>query len=143
MKTKQDFAEFTNPDTIVGEGVVVEGTLKTLGDIQINGSFKGKLITEGDVVVGEHAQVEADISAENVHIAGSVIGNVSAIHKLEVFETGEINGNVSSSALVVEAGGVLKGTSKMHETESERPEVDPTYEVEEGETEEEQEEISA
>jgi cytoskeletal protein CcmA (bactofilin family) len=138
MKTKDDFAEFTNPDTIIGEGVAVEGTLKTLGDIQINGAFKGKLVTEGDVVIGEHANVEADISAQNVHIAGCVLGDVSAIHKLEVLETGEIKGNVSSSALVIEAGGVLKGSSKMHETESERPAIDPTYEVEE-----EQEEISA
>lgn len=131
MKTKDDFAEFTNPDTIIGEGVTVEGTLKTLGDIQINGQFVGKLITEGDVVIGEHATVEADISAQDVHVAGEVVGNVNAIHKLEVLETGEIRGNVSSSALVIEAGGVLKGSSKMHETESERPEIDPTYEVEE------------
>ncbi|MDD5605854.1 MAG: polymer-forming cytoskeletal protein [Patescibacteria group bacterium] len=143
MKTKDDFAEFTNPDTIIGEGVAVEGTLKTLGDIQINGTFKGKLMTEGDVVVGEHATVEADINAENVHVAGTVIGNVSALHKLEVLDTGEIDGNVSSSALVIEAGGVLKGTSKMHETEAERPDIDPTYEVEEGTEVEDQEEISA
>lgn len=131
MKTKDNFAEFSNPDTIIGEGVEVQGTLKTLGDIQINGTFKGKLTTEGDVIIGEHAHVEADISAQNVHVAGCVLGNVSAIHKLEVFETGEIKGNVSSSALVIEAGGVLKGSSKMQETESERPSIDPTYEVEE------------
>jgi len=131
MKTRKDFADFTNPDTIVGRGVLVEGTLKTSGDIQINGEFKGKLITEGDVVVGEHAHVTADINAQNIYVAGEVIGNVNAIAKLDILETGKVAGSVSSSSLVIEAGGILKGNSTMYDTESERPEIAPTYEVEE------------
>jgi cytoskeletal protein CcmA (bactofilin family) len=130
MKTRSDFAEFSNPDTIIGQGVGVEGTLQTRGDIQINGRFSGKLITEGDVVVGEHAEVTANINAQNVYVAGEVVGNIHAIDKLEILETGRVTGNVSSSALVIESGGILKGNSTMHETEDERPEVAPTYEVE-------------
>ena len=131
-KTRADFADFTNPDTIIGDEVSVEGTLKTGGDIQINGQFKGKLITDGDVVVGERATVTADINGQNVYVAGEVVGNVNAIGKLEILETGCLKGNVSSSALVIEAGGGLKGSSTMHDTEREKPEITPTYEVETG-----------
>jgi len=129
-KTRADFADFTNPDTIIGDDVSVEGTLKTAGDIQINGRFKGKLITDSDVVVGERAEIVADINGQNVYIAGEVVGNVNAIGKLEILETGCLQGNVSSSSLVIEAGGILKGSSTMHDTEREKPEVTPTYEVE-------------
>lgn len=131
MKTRANFAEFTNPDTIIGNGVAVEGTLQTAGDIQINGFFKGKLITQGDVVIGEHAEVVANISAQNVYVAGSVVGDITALEKLEIMETGKVAGNVSSSALAIESGGILKGSSTMREVETERPDLDPTYEVEE------------
>ncbi|RLC37520.1 polymer-forming cytoskeletal protein [candidate division Kazan bacterium] len=131
MKTRGEFAESDNPDTIIGYGVSVEGTLQTAGDIQINGYFKGKLITRGDVVIGEHGQVDANINAENVYIAGEVTGNVNAIDKLEILETGKVDGNISSTALVIESGGVLKGSSTMRDTEDTKPAVDPTYEVEE------------
>ena len=129
-KTRADFADFTNPDTIVGDGVMVDGTLKTAGDIQINGRFKGKLITDGDVVVGERAQILANINAQNVYVAGEVVGNINALGKLEIMETGCVEGDVSSSALAIEAGGVLKGSSAMHDTEREKPQVTPTYEAE-------------
>lgn len=143
MKTRKDFADFANPDTIIGQGVTVEGTLKTSGDIQINGKFKGQLVTEGDVVIGEHAAVNADINAQNTYVAGEVIGNVNAMEKLEILETGKIAGNVSSSSLVIESGGILKGTSTMYDTESERPEVAPTYEVEEESHKEVEEQVAA
>jgi cytoskeletal protein CcmA (bactofilin family) len=130
-KTRSDFADFNNPDTIVGRGVAIKGTLQTRGDIQINGTFSGKLITEGDVVVGEHATVEADISGENVYVSGEVEGDIHAIDKIEILETGRVTGNVTSSALAIEAGGILKGSSTMRETEEAKPTIDPTFEVEE------------
>ncbi len=143
MKTRKDFADFADPNTIIGRGVAVEGTLKTSGDIQINGEFKGKLITEGDVVVGEHAMVVADINAQNVYVAGEVIGNINAIEKLEILETGKAAGNVSSSSLVIESGGILKGTSTMYDTENEKPGIAPTYEVEEASRKEVEEQATA
>jgi cytoskeletal protein CcmA (bactofilin family) len=130
-KTRADFADFNNPDTIIGRGVRVEGTLQTAGDIQINGEFKGKLITEKDVVVGDHAVVDANISGQNVYVAGEVKGDINAYEKIEIFETGKVDGNVTASALSIQSGGILKGTSTMHEVEAERPEIDPTYEVQE------------
>lgn len=130
-KTRSDFADFNNPDTIIGRGVRVEGTLQATGDVQINGDFAGKLVADGDVVIGDSAEIEADISAQNVYVAGEVIGHIDAIDKIEILETGKIDGNVNSSSLVIESGGILKGKSTMHETEVDRPEVDPTYEVHE------------
>lgn len=142
-KTRADFADFNNPDTIVGRGVRVEGTLQTSGDIQINGEFKGKLITEKDVVIGEHAVVDADINGQNVYVSGEVKGDINAFEKIEILETGKVDGNVTAGALSIESGGILKGTSTMHEIEAERPEIDPTYEVQETKAEEAESDSSA
>lgn len=135
-KTRADFADFNNPDTIIGRGVRVEGSLQTAGDIQINGEFKGKLLTEADVVVGEHAVVDADINGQNVYVSGEVKGDINAFEKIQILETGKVDGNVTSAALSIESGGILKGTSTMHEVEAERPETEPTYEVQEAKPEE-------
>ncbi len=135
-KTRADFADFNNPDTIIGRGVRVEGSLQTAGDIQINGEFKGKLLTETDVVVGEYAVVDADINGQNVYVSGEVKGDINAFEKIQILETGKVDGNVTSAALSIESGGILKGTSTMHEVEAQRPETEPTYEVQEAKSEE-------
>lgn len=134
-KTRANFADFKETATLIGAGVYVEGTLKTENDIQINGIFKGKLETAADVVVGEEAEVRADIDAQNIYIAGQVKGNVIATEKLEILETGRVFGDVKSASLVIEPGGILKGKSEMLSTEEEKPELKPTYEVETSEEE--------
>lgn len=130
-KTRSDFADQNNPDTILGRGVEIKGTLQTNGDIQVNGAFSGKLVAKGDVVIGEHAFIEADISGENVYVNGEVEGDIHALDKIQILETGRVTGDVTSSALAIEAGGILKGSSTMRETEETKPEIAPTFEVEE------------
>lgn len=132
-KARGDFADSKNPDTLIGLGVQVEGTLETEGDVQINGTFKGTLTTQGDVIVGENASVTAEIRGQNVYVAGEVNGNIRAGDKIEILETGRVFGDVESSSLSIESGGILKGKSKMVETEPTTPSTTPTYEVEETE----------
>jgi len=134
-KNRINFIDFEETNTLIGEGVYVEGTLKTDHNIQINGIFKGTLETAAEVVIGEKAEVKANIEAQNVYVAGQVQGDVTATEKLEILETGRIFGNVKSASLVIEPGGILKGKSEMLPTEKEKPELKPTYEVETGEEE--------
>lgn len=130
-KDRKDFADPNHLDTLVGRDVVVEGVLKSEGDTQINGQFKGEIIMTGDLIIGEHAKVKAEIEATNIYVAGEVEGNISAKEKLEILETGRVNGNVTSQALSIEPGGILKGSSEMQEVSEEEPTAKPTFEVEE------------
>jgi len=130
-KDRKDFADPNHLDTLIGKEVVVEGLLKTEGDIQINGQFTGEIETSGDLIVGEHAKVKAEITGNNVYVAGEVEGNITAKEKLEILETGRINGNVTSQAMSIEPGGILKGSSEMQEVSEEEPLAKPTFEVEE------------
>jgi len=130
-KDRKDFADFNQPDTLIGKEVVAEGTLGSEGDIQINGQFKGELSTTQDLIVGEHAKVKANITALNVYVAGEVEGDINASERLEILETGRVNGNVTSQAMSIEPGGILKGISTMQETAEQAPAAQPTYEVEE------------
>lgn len=133
-KDRKDFADPNHLDTLIGKGVVVEGVLNSQGDVQINGQFSGEIDMAGDLIIGEHAKVKAEIEATNIYVAGEVEGNISAKEKLEILETGRVNGDVNSQALSIEPGGILKGSSEMQETSEEQPAAKPTFEVEEEKT---------
>lgn len=130
-KERKNFADSEQLDTLIGKEILAEGTLNSEGDIQINGQFKGDIKSHGDVIIAEHAKVKADITAINAYVAGEVDGNINATERLEILETGRVNGNVTSQALSIEPGGILKGSSTMTEIAETEPDSRPAYEVEE------------
>lgn len=130
-KDRKDFANPEHLDTLIGKEVVVEGELKGEGDIQINGQFIGEIKIVGDLIVGEHGKVKADIDAQNIYVSGEVEGNIKAKAKLQILETGRVTGDVNSQALSIEPGGILKGSSQMQEVSEDTPAAKPTFEVEE------------
>lgn len=130
-KERKDFADPQHLDTLIGKEVVVEGNLTGEGDMQVNGQITGEVSISGDLIIGEYGKVKAEISAKNVYVAGEVEGNITAGEKLEIMETGRVSGDVTSQALSIEPGGILKGSSHMQEVSEEAPTAKPTFEVEE------------
>jgi len=130
VKDRKDFADPNQLDTLVGKDVLVKGNLISDGDIQINGHLDGQIETSKDVIISEQAKIKANIKANNVYVAGEVTGNIETKGKLEILETGRVNGDVTSQSLSIEPGGILKGISTMKETEETEP-TRPAYEVEE------------
>ncbi|MFH0912522.1 MAG: polymer-forming cytoskeletal protein [Patescibacteria group bacterium] len=130
-KDRKDFADSEHLDTLIGKEVVVEGELKGEGDVQINGQFTGEIEISGDLIVGEHGKVKAEIDAKNVYVSGEVDGDIKAQAKLQILETGRVMGDVTSQALSIEPGGILKGSSQMQNVSEDTPTAKPTFEVEE------------
>lgn len=100
-------------DTLLGKNARFEGILETEGAVRIDGCFKGTIKAAGDVVVGEEARAEADITGKQILIAGEVRGGVMAQEKLEFTGTGKLFGNMQANCLVVEEGAVLQGDCRM------------------------------
>ncbi len=99
--------------TIVGAGAKLEGTVVSAGSLRIDGQVKGQIQADGDVTLSPQSQVEADIRAQNVSIAGRFKGNVLVKGKAHLARGGRIEGNITSKTLVVEEGGVFHGQSVM------------------------------
>ena len=62
--------------TIVGAGARLEGNVVSAGNLRIDGQVKGQINAEGDVALSPQSQVEADIRAQNVSIAGRFKGSI-------------------------------------------------------------------
>ncbi len=103
-------------DTVVGPEAVFEGVLRTKNSVCVEGTFRGTLESEGAVIVGRSATVEAEVTAEYVSVNGRVRGNVRALRQLDVGETGAIHGDVQAAAVTVAKGGVLEGSCRMSES---------------------------
>jgi cytoskeletal protein CcmA (bactofilin family) len=99
--------------TIVGAGARLEGNVVSAGNLRIDGQVKGQINAEGDVALSPQSQVDADIRAQNVSVAGRFKGSILVKGKAHVGRGGRVEGNITSKTLVVEEGGVFHGQSIM------------------------------
>lgn len=65
------------------------------------------------MTLSPQSQVEADIRAQNVSVAGKFKGNLIVKAKAHLARGGRIDGNITSKTLVVEEGGIFHGQSIM------------------------------
>jgi cytoskeletal protein CcmA (bactofilin family) len=99
--------------TIVGAGARLEGNVVSAGSLRIDGQVKGQINAEGDVALSPESQVEADIRAQNVSVAGAFKGNIIVKGKAHLARGGRVDGNITSKTLVIEEGGIFHGQSIM------------------------------
>lgn len=101
-------------DTLIGEGTTFEGKIKSEAGIRVEGTIIGDITSSGDVIVGENGCANSNISARDLVLAGQLNGNADIRGKLTISSTGVLNGNLSAASLIIEAGGVFNGSSKMN-----------------------------
>jgi cytoskeletal protein CcmA (bactofilin family) len=101
--------------TIVGQGAKLEGNVVSAGSLRIDGQVKGQISADGDVMLSPQSQVEADIRAQNVSVAGRFKGNIVVKARTEIAKGGRVEGNITSKTLVVEEGAVFQGQSIMEQ----------------------------
>jgi cytoskeletal protein CcmA (bactofilin family) len=99
-------------ETVLGANSTLEGHLRSSANVRLDGTFTGTLEIGGNVLVGETAQINADINAKNISIAGAVRGNVNG-KKVQLLRTGRIWGDIHATALTTEEGAFIDGKITM------------------------------
>ena len=89
------------------------GDIKFKENFRIDGVFKGKILSGNGLIVGETAEVEADIEVSSLTINGRVKGNIKAKEKIEIFSKGRVIGTVTTSKLIIEEGAFFQGSCQM------------------------------
>ena len=103
----------TTPNALLGRGAEFEGKLTFEGTVHIEGRFKGEIFSEGTLIVGEGADVQAEIRVGSVVIQGNVVGNVTASDTVELLAPASLRGNIASPALHIGKGVFFDGTCQM------------------------------
>ncbi len=84
-------------------------------NLKINGRFTGRLDTKGTLTIGASAHVEANITGENIVIAGKVRGNVHARKMLVLMPTTVLTGDIITPKLNIVEGAIFEGRCQMSE----------------------------
>ena len=82
-------------------------------NLRINGRFEGTLNTKGNLMIGEHAVVNADIIGDSIVIAGKVSGHVHALRELKLIAPALVIGDIKTPLLSVAEGAVFDGSCRM------------------------------
>ncbi|MCM8811983.1 MAG: polymer-forming cytoskeletal protein [Candidatus Omnitrophica bacterium] len=85
--------------------------------LRISGRFQGTLQTRGSLTIGDEAVVQADITGEEVIVAGRVNGKLIAKNSLRLVPPALVTGEVWTPVLEVEQGARLDGEIHMAETQ--------------------------
>lgn len=90
-----------------------EGELKFEQSFRVDGKVVGKVVSEGDLVVGESGEIDGEIRVGRLFVSGLVKGEIHATRRLSIHPRGRVEGVVHARALVIEEGGILEGRSSM------------------------------
>ncbi len=81
--------------------------------LRIQGKFEGRLETKGVLMVGENAEIKADIMGEEIIIAGRTNGTVSATKELRLIAPAKVKADIKTPLLNIERGAIFNGTCHM------------------------------
>lgn len=104
--------------SVIDHGCEAEGRLAFVGTLALNGRFHGELLSTDTLLLGEQAEVEAQVEVGVGIISGQIKGNIIARERVELARSARIFGNISAPILVLEEGAVIDGQCKTT-----RPEV--------------------
>jgi cytoskeletal protein CcmA (bactofilin family) len=94
----------------VGKSVIFKGTLISSEDMTIDGQVEGTIeIRDQGLTIGPDADIRADIVARTVTIHGTVIGNIRASDKVDIRETGRIDGDLVCPRIALADGALVRG----------------------------------
>ncbi len=103
----------TSSKNILSSDVEIKGKLRFSNDLIIDGRIEGEVNSEGDLTVGENAQIMGDIKTRSVVVFGKVHGNITVTDRCELKQNAELHGDVVAGKLAIEEGAAFMGASTV------------------------------
>ena len=103
----------------LGKGAEFNGKLMFNGSVRIDGDFKGSIFGNGTLVIGEGAEIEADIRVDSVMVSGEMRGQIDVKKKIRIYSTGKVTGDLNTPVFSVEEGAFFEGTYHMIRSDAE------------------------
>jgi cytoskeletal protein CcmA (bactofilin family) len=95
--------------TLLGRGSEFEGKLSFEGTVRVDGKLSGEIFTDDVLIIGEGAEVNAEINVGAIIIEGTVHGNIHAKRSVEIRTPGRVRGNITTPSLFIEKGVIFDG----------------------------------
>lgn len=97
----------------IAPGCKIKGEIEGHSDLVVDGVVEGQIRVQSDVAIGREGTVNGDLSAGSVLIGGRVVGNVKGREKVEILDSGRLEGDVVAPRVVLAEGAFFKGKVEM------------------------------
>jgi cytoskeletal protein CcmA (bactofilin family) len=94
-------------------GSQLSGELRFEASFRVDGKFTGKVVSEGDLIVGEGGEIEGELAVGQIFVSGTVRGNIRATRRAQIAPGGKVFADIDTPALVIEDGALLEGRCAM------------------------------
>jgi cytoskeletal protein CcmA (bactofilin family) len=92
---------------------VGKGTITYSGTVRIDGYLDGEIHTDGVLLIGEEAVIQAKITAGTIVSKGKITGDVVAKECVKLRTPAVMNGSVKTPVLSMEDGVLFNGALEM------------------------------
>jgi cytoskeletal protein CcmA (bactofilin family) len=104
----------TEITALLGRGTRFEGKLHFEGKVRIDGIFKGEIKSDDTLIIGDGAEVHAEVECSTVIVRGGTVhGNVRAKQSLELHAPAKLIGNIQSPSIFIDRGVEFQGSCRM------------------------------
>ncbi len=101
---------------LLGRGTRFEGKLLFEGRVRIDGAFKGEIRSDDTLVIGDGAEVDAQVDVANVIIRGGTVrGSIRARASIELYVPARVTASLHAPSVFIDKGVHFDGTCKMAE----------------------------
>jgi cytoskeletal protein CcmA (bactofilin family) len=100
-------------ESVISAGLTIEGKIEGAGHVRIAGNFKGDVHVQGNLTIDAGARLTGGVKANTVVIAGELEGNIDSAARVELLQTGILNGDLKAGSLTVAAGSRMRGRAEF------------------------------
>lgn len=100
-------------ESVIAAGLTIEGKIEGAGSVRIAGNFQGDVHVKGNLTIEPGAKLTGGVRAAQVIIGGELEGNIDAANKVELLQSGVLNGNLNAGSLTVAAGSRMRGQAEF------------------------------
>ncbi|MCB2167012.1 MAG: polymer-forming cytoskeletal protein [Deltaproteobacteria bacterium] len=101
------------PFSVISRDICIEGELEGSENLTIEGRFKGRIQSQGDIIISATGNVEAVVLARNITIQGRVNGNIEAREAVEIQQQGTLIGDCRARSIQIREGARFEGRSEI------------------------------
>lgn len=97
----------------IGSGTTIKGTINSKGDLRVDGTIKGKLNTDGKLIIGQLGKIDGVLNTNYTEVDGVLdIEKIDTI-TLKLNASARFTGIIEVRNLVVESGAIINGSINM------------------------------
>jgi cytoskeletal protein CcmA (bactofilin family) len=100
-------------ESVIATGLTFEGKIEGSGHVRISGKFKGDVHVDGTLTVEAGAHLAGAVRAGAVVVAGEIEGNIEGAQRVELHQSGVVNGDISAGSLTVADGARMRGRAEF------------------------------